>query len=176
VGRNRPLALSVFLFVAPALPMSAACSSEPACFGAQVGDTYSITILGPAGADSDASGPNCDFGFDVQQGQVLHAEAVQSLAGRACQEAIVSFDSFGSWTWTLDSNQGTTGVDRMLVGKFVATSGSCTGTVLVAINPESSVAPNAVMSRSFQGGSPGDPTCHPCDGAFVVSVQKTGGP
>jgi hypothetical protein len=158
------------------MAVAAACGSSPPCSGARVGDTYAITVLGSADPQNDASGPNCDFGFDVAQGQILEATAVQSLTGTACQSAVVSFAPFGSWTWTLEPNQGSTGDNRMLVGTYVATSGSCTGNVLVIINPASDVAPNALMTRSFQGGSTADPTCHDCDGAFVVSIQKTGGP
>jgi|SRR5580658_3408066 hypothetical protein len=173
-----------------ALVSGAACSGNPPpCFGVAVGDKIAVTVLNAAvdpgeGIYSYDSGASdvCGFGFDLFQGLVLQATIVQSTDGFPgnCGVGIPQYGAFSGWTWTLSGATETGAAPNILIGEYLATNGTCNGSVYVSLqvtdgaNPFSpsvpGQVPNVVMGREWFGGGPGCPT--ECRGDFVVNLQK----
>src|SRR5579871_5005860 len=110
-GLASALALAV---LAVTLIASSACFVQN-CDDVAVGEKLAITVVRPwyvypeygAVPAPDAAPPtgpgNCDYGFDVMQGQVLHATVVSTGGDIGCHDGLIAIDPFGAWTWTLST-------------------------------------------------------------------------
>ena len=155
--------------------VTCSCSNDP-CDGLKIGDQIAITVVKAAYADGGEgyynNYYNCNFGFDVAQGQVLQGAVVnESSQGQFCGGSTVTIAPFGTWSWTLTSTAATP--DYLIAGTYTASSGSCSGTVTLSILGYGSPLD---MVRDFEPTGPGTSECHSCVGDFTVSIQKLSGP
>jgi hypothetical protein len=182
------------LLIALPTMLSLNCGESP-CYGElKTGSHVSISVVGAYDANSQfvlaqpydpLSPPTCEFGFDLMPGQVLDGTIV-GLGGddNTCEDAFLSIQPFGTWTWTLDGDRrvlpGNSAVP--LGGEYVAQSGSCRGTTSVAIyDPDGhpfdksipGQVPHAVLWRTFtpEIDDSSETSCSTCFGLFVVDVQ-----
>jgi len=181
--------LRTLAYVLAVVGGSACGGSPPPCFGVAVGDRIAVTVVeaavdpGEVIYSYDSGAPDiCGFGLDISQGLVLQAKIVGSTDGfpGSCGVAIPQFEPFSGWTWTVAATRETGAAPLILIGEYVATNGTCSGTTLVSFQVTDGAdpfatyvpgqTPNVAMGRSFFGGGPGCPT--QCRGDFVVNLQK----
>ncbi|MDP9035853.1 MAG: hypothetical protein M3O50_13715 [Myxococcota bacterium] len=183
---RRLLALLVVVVAGVVLNCSGPDSAP--CYGVAIGNKLDITIVDTYDTNSQYSWTGrypaeCGFGFDLTQGQVLHATVVSARAGdnTGCQVGFPEFTPFDGWTWArTPPGQSPTG-GTMLDGAYWATRGSCSsalGAVVEVVQSgdpfQPSVPgqrPRVVLKRVFNGGQDAT-TCPGCLGHFVVDVKK----
>jgi hypothetical protein len=174
-----------------AASMAASCGSPEPCYGLVPGTKMAVTIVEPydtnshfTATDNLAGPPGCGFGFDVAQGDVLHATVQSNAQGQGCDPAMASIAPFGNWTWTLTgpaSSPETDGLGMPLQGDYSAVTPGCNGGLVLALTLvwgnlfDPSVRgqpPHVVMTRVFNPDlqSQNGPTCHACAAAFVVDL------
>ncbi|MDP9149359.1 MAG: hypothetical protein M3O36_05380 [Myxococcota bacterium] len=163
------------------------CSSSDSspCYGVVVGDKLDITIVDTYDTNSQyawlgANAAECGFGFDLTQGQVLHATVTSSRAGAytGCRVGFPEFASFDGWAWTPTPPGEDPSGGTMLDGSYWATHGSCSSALGIAVDVLRSSDPfqpavpgqwpHVVLTRAFNAGT----TCSGCLGHFVVNVKK----
>jgi hypothetical protein len=166
------------------------------CPEVSVGEKFAINVVRssyvyPYGEPipPDAAPPmgpgNCDFGFDIMPGQVLHATVVATGGGDvvACRDGSLAIEPFGDWTWTSTSWVGLPGTSNVpFGGMYDATSSQCQGTTNIEIVTSGGIGPfeatttgpnPLVMTRTFNPSAiMQSATCAPCTGSFVVTLTR----
>jgi hypothetical protein len=133
----------------------------PCLDGMKVGDRYTISV-GAARPDILTCPPN----FDLVQGTRLVATVTRLESdGDKCADGIIEIAPLGAWSWVPNPEASESDGGRGLVAGFLATNGTCTGRVGIAV--VGNQLGRRWVPEDSSGGCPEN-----CYDTFVASVEK----
>ena len=177
------------------------CPTVVSCGGVKQGDRIEITVVDLYDKNSQytyrsvspfaGTAPECGYGPDIQQNQVIEATVTDQLFNRVCPfcwSSGATYQSVNGWNWTLvPSDVGVSG--DILVGNYNLSSGACSATAYISVmalddtpfaTSTPGELPHAILSRSM--GSRQGPPCSTvpvsasgfasCEEVYVVNLRK----